>query len=95
MFISTQNLTQKITVPAKLQGNFLAILVMKPFQGCIMFLKRSFHRIRHSMIYNSVLYSTFRRGLSRVDHPTSALEIVDHSSLPREFSQKIVEAISK
>lgn len=38
---------------------------------------------------------TFRRGLSRVDHPTSTLEIVDHPSLPREFSQKIVEAISK
>ncbi|XP_045212450.2 protein FAM149B1-like isoform X2 [Mercenaria mercenaria] len=38
-----------------------------------------------------------RRGLSRVtleEHPTSSLEIVDHQSLPQDFSNKIVEAIS-
>lgn len=29
------------------------------------------------------------------EHPTSALEIVDHQSLPQDFSNKIVEAISK
>lgn len=39
----------------------------------------------------------FRRGLSQVTvgHPTSALEIVEHQTLPHEFSNKIVEAISR
>ncbi|KAL4239579.1 hypothetical protein ACF0H5_000390 [Mactra antiquata] len=36
------------------------------------------------------------RGLSQVTvgHPTSALEIVEHQTLPHDFSNKIVEAIS-
>ena len=41
---------------------------------------------------------TFRRGLSRVtldEHPTSTLEIVDHTSLPQGFSDKIVDAIKR